>query len=181
MEPVAVSSKANRRFYELVVLLVGINEGYKGTARKKSKDLPNITGEASDKDLFHNFVSRLGQLCDSRPGGSTVTAFAILQHPDKVEYIFASNRRTQVELETTTGYICAVLKSLRDSSNYEDDEQRERYLSSLLRNVLIFSRERIRCYLNGLTNALRTCIGLCGTGEFVICILVSPFSNVTSI
>jgi hypothetical protein len=133
--------------------------------------MPHGTGDDSDELLFQNFVSRLGQICDSRPHGSTVTAFVVIQHPDKVEYVFGSNRRTHVELETTRGFINGILISLRQSSDCEDDEQRMKYLSKLLRDVLMFNYERIRCYLNSLTNALVACIANCETvsslnGEF---------------
>lgn len=156
-----------------------MNEGYRGTASKKSNDLPHSAGEDSDENFFHNFVSRLGQICDSRPGGSTVTAFAVLQHPDKVEYVFGSNRRKNVELETTRAYIRAVLTSLRESSYFEDDNQREEHLSNLLRDVLMFNRDRIHRYLNGLTAALEACIAICGTesssnGGFETCLLFNP-------
>ncbi len=156
-----------------------MNEGYKSTASKKSNDLPHGAGEDSDEHLFRNFVSRLGQICDSRPGGSTVTAFVVLEHPDKMEYVFGSNRRTKVELETTRAYIHTILASLRDSEHCEDDDQREEYLSNLLRDVLIFNRERIKRYLNGLTAALEACIAICGTessltGQFETCLLFNP-------
>jgi hypothetical protein len=178
-EPIDVSPKTTRRFYETVVLLLALNEGYRGTASKKNNDLPHGTGEDSDEHLFRNFVSRLGQICDSRPGGSTVTAFAVLQHSDQVEYVFGSNRRKHVELETTRAYIRAVLTSLRESSNYEDDDQREKYLSNLLRDVLTFNRERVQRYLTGLTAALQACITICvressSTGEFKTCLLFYP-------
>jgi hypothetical protein len=170
-EPVVITAKTNRRFYEVVVLLLALNEGYRGTARKKTNVMPHGTGEDSDEPLFQNFVSRLGQICDSRPGGSTVTAFVVLQHPDKVEYVFGSNRRDYVELETTRAYIRAILIRLRESLDCEDDDQHEKYLSKVLRDVLTFNRERIRCYLNGLTDALEACIAICETegsskGEF---------------
>jgi hypothetical protein len=122
--------------------------------------MPHGTGEDSDELLFQNFVSRLGQICDSRPGGTTVTAFVVLQHPDNVEYVFGSNRRKYVDLETTRAYINAILISLRKSLDCEDDEEREGYLSDLLRDILMFNRERIRCYLNGLTEALEACIAI---------------------
>jgi hypothetical protein len=162
-ESVVVSAKTTRRFYEAVVLLLALSEAYKDTASKKSNDLPHSTGEDSDEKLFHNFVSRLGQICDSRPGGSTVTAFAVLQEPENVKYVFSSNRRRTVELETTRAYIRAVLTSLRGCSDCEDDDQREEYLSNLLRDVLTFNRERIHRYFNGLTDALEACIAICGT------------------
>ena len=125
------------------------------------------TGEDSDELLFQNFACRLGQICDSRPHGSTVTAFVVLQHPDKVEYVFGSNRRTQVELETTRGYINGILISLRQSSDCENDEKRTNYLSKLLRDVLMFNCERIRCYLKSLTDALVACIANCETASSV--------------
>jgi hypothetical protein len=173
-ELVVVPTKTTRRFYEVVVLLLALNKHYKGFAIKKGDDLPHSGGEGSDEDLFRNFVSRLGQICDSRPGGSTVTAFTILQHPDKIEYVFGSNRRTEVELETTKAYIRAVINSLRASSYSEDDQQREDCLSTLLRDILIFNRLRVQSYLNGLTTDLEACIAICGgessfIGKFRTC------------
>ena len=51
----------------------------------RSEDLPRVNpGEDNDETLLRNFVSRLAQICDSSPGGTTVTAFAALQNPDKV-------------------------------------------------------------------------------------------------
>ena len=168
-----------RQFYKVVVLLLALNEGYKGTASRKSNDLPHSSAEGSDEDLFHNFVSRLGQICDSRPGGFTVTAFAVLQHPDRVEYAFGSNRRQPVELESTRAYIHAILTGLRKSSKCEDDDERERYLGDLLRDVLMFNRERVKRYLNGLTATLKFCIKICGeesstAGELNTCLLFHP-------
>ena len=141
--------------------------------------MPHASGEDSDENLFHNFVSRLGQICDSRPGGFTVTAFTVLQHPDKVEYVFGSNRRKPVELESTRAYIHAILTSLRKSPNCEDDDEREEYLDDLLRDVLMFNRERVKRYLNGLTASLELCVTICGeesssTGELDTCLLFHP-------
>lgn len=90
-----------------------------------------------------------------------------------------------MELETTRAYIHAVLTSLRECSDCEDDDQREEYLSNLLRDVLTFNRERIHRYFNGLTDALEACIAICGTessstGEFETCTLSkSPLLTTT--
>jgi hypothetical protein len=146
-----------------------LNKGYSGTTSKKSNDQPYSLEESSDAQLFHNFVSRLGQICDSRPRGATVTAFAVLQHPDKVEYVFGSNRRTTVELETTRAYVGAILSSLRESSDCEDDDRREECLRNVLRDVLTFNRERIKRYLNGLSDALEACIAICGIESSSAC------------
>lgn len=84
-----------------------------------------------------------------------------------------------MELETTRAYIRAILISLRLSSDCEDDDEREEYLSNLLRDILVFNRERIRCYLNGLTSALEACIAIYETenssnGEFETYPLFNP-------
>ena len=176
-EPVVVSARTIRRFYEVVIFLLALNQGYKGSAGKKSIDLPHGEGETSDEQSFHNFVSRLGQICDTRPGGYTVTAFVVLQHPDKVEYVFGSNRRKSVELETTKAYIRHILTTLRKSSDCEDDDRRDVCVSDLLRDVLTFNRERIQVYLKGLTGDFEACLAVYGTeisstGKFGLAILV---------
>ena len=84
-----------------------------------------------------------------------------------------------MELETTRAYIRAILTSLRESAYCEDDDQREEYLSNFLRDVLMFNRDRIRRYLNGLTTALEACIAIreaesSSTGEFETCHLFYP-------
>jgi hypothetical protein len=84
-----------------------------------------------------------------------------------------------VELETTRAYIGAIITSLKESSHCDDDDQREEYLSNVLRDVLIFNRQRIQRYLNGLTDALESCTEICGresssAGEFETCPLFDP-------
>lgn len=154
------NSKANRRFYEIVVLLLALNNAYKDHANRRTIDLTRGT-EQEPEEMFRNFVSKLGQICDARPKGFTVTAFVVLQFPDKVQYVFGSNQRPTVELEIVKGYICSILSSLRDMSMGEDDEERETFLAPLLRDILMFNRERIKSYINQLVRALETCIGIC--------------------
>ena len=55
-----------------VIALDALNQAFKSNVRKMSTDLPDV-GQLLEVDLFHNFVCRLGQICDSRKGGSTVT------------------------------------------------------------------------------------------------------------
>ena len=157
---VAVSSKTNRRFYEVIVLLLALNQAHGNNGNAKAVD-PLPGSDLEPVDLFHSFVSKLSQICDPRPGGFTVTAFTVLQLSDKVQYVFGSNQRTSVELETVRAYVSAILRSLKNLSTDEDDEQRDAFLSRLLRDVLSFNRERIKRHIDKLVKALEACITLC--------------------
>lgn len=158
----AVSPKANRRFYELIVLLQALNKAYKDSANRKAVDLARGTEQEPD-EMFRNFVSKLSQICDARPGGFTVTSFAVLQFPDKVQYVFGSNQRSTVELETVKAYISSILSSLRDISTSGENEEGEAFLAPLLRDILIFNHGRIKNYISKLVRALETCIAICGS------------------
>ncbi|KAL8296114.1 hypothetical protein RB601_003646 [Gaeumannomyces tritici] len=155
-----VTFKPDRRLWAFIVLLLALNKAYKDAVGEKQTDLHHGSELDTPEQLFHNFVSRLGQICDSRPGGFTVTAFAVAQRPDsKVEYVFGSNTRSPIEGGCVKGYISSILESLRDAS--ESVDQRGEFVSGLLREVLTFNRDRVKCYLNGLTNALKTCLDVC--------------------
>lgn len=112
--------------------------------------------------LFRSFVSKLSLICDSRRHGYTVTACTVLQRPDDVLYVFASNRRTSpVELEMVQGYIHAVLRCLGTLSETGDKKQRALVLDDILKQILIFNRDRVSNYLARLKSCLEICIELC--------------------
>ncbi len=141
--------------------MLALNRAHIYASGEKGNDLPHDL-EQPQEQLFLNFLCRLGQICDSRPGGHTVTAFTVLQRTDKVEYVFASNKRTLPELESVKGYVGSILKSLRYISECDDDDQLQEFLSSLLRDILAFNRDRVKRYLIGMKAALGTCIEICG-------------------
>lgn len=151
-----------RRFYEPIVLLQALNEANKNKTIKKADEVAR-TSDLDSEELFRNFVSKLAQICDWRPKGFTVTAFVVLQYPDRIQYVFGSNQRKPAELEAVQGYITSILRWLREKSS-EDDNERETALAQLLRDILIFNRERIRVYLKGLIAALESCIAICQNG-----------------
>lgn len=39
----------------------------------------------SPEEVFKNFVNKLCQICDNKPGGNAVTAISVLQYPDRVQ------------------------------------------------------------------------------------------------
>ncbi|KAK3934142.1 hypothetical protein QBC46DRAFT_359230 [Diplogelasinospora grovesii] len=156
---VPVTPKAVRRFREPVIFLVALNLNHKRNL-KRNNDAPRSLESETD-EVFHNFVCKLGQICDWRPGGDTVTSFAVQQHPDKVEYVFGCNYRRPIPLRTVHGFITSILETLRDVREIENEEQQDVFESSLLRDILEHSRSRVKCYLNGLAASTEACIDLC--------------------
>jgi hypothetical protein len=143
-----------------VVLLLALNRTYQRNGNRKATDAP-LNPSLQPEEIFHAFMDKLGQVCDSRPGGFTFTAFTVLQLPEGPQYVFASNRRGPVELETTKAYTYALLKSVGEMADAGDDDQDKIFESTILRDILAFCRDRVRCYLNSFADALNTCIERC--------------------
>src|SRR4051812_41755011 len=102
--PIPVRSKLANRFYEPIILLVGLNMSWTDHLNSKAPDLLSDKAQ-SPKDAFQCFVNKLGQLCDSERHGKTVTAFVVLKFPDSIQYRFASNQREEEDLIHTKSFI----------------------------------------------------------------------------
>lgn len=63
---------------------------------------PEVTTPRSRKQTYYCFVHQLVRICDSRRGGATVTAFAVLQ-PGSVQYRFGCNERNAAALKKGEG------------------------------------------------------------------------------
>ena len=138
-----------------------MNQVFRGNARSKAREV-SYDATLDPEEIFHGLLCKLGQICDNRLGGSTVTAFTALHLPNGVQYVFASNRRRKAELDTTKAFIYSVLKSLGDAP-LKTQEQQDTLYSDTLKDVLVFNLPRIQVYLGGLANSLNTCIGICET------------------
>lgn len=106
-------------------------------------------------------MNKLAQICDFKPGGTTVTAFVVLQRPGGIHYVFGSNQRRTFELNTVRTYIGDILQMLADAPRGEDGTERNRFVKELLRNILCYNLARITRYRNGLLGALEPCISIC--------------------
>lgn len=122
----------------------------------KALDLSSY-GSKCPENTFHCFVNKISQLCDSRPGGDTVTAFAVLDFPDCIQYRFGSNRRAVDELCQARHFIAWVLGTLRDARKH----QPQKLQSLLLRESLTFNKTRVKVYLNSLRKHSITCAREC--------------------
>lgn len=152
-------SKLSRRFYEPIILEKALIEiCLENVERTPSQTLEaTVDARTSSEEAFRCFVNKLGQLCDSRRKGATVTAFTILQLPEKVQYRFASNKRTDEELEKTIEYVTDILNIL---ANY-NESQNDLTESKILWKAMSFVKHRARTYFTLLVSALDNGIRAC--------------------
>lgn len=146
------------RFYEpLVLLLAATNSCMHNLAPKVLEPSPDRFYQSLDQ-LFHNFMNKLAQICDARPRGSTVTAVVALSYPDGVQYRFASNQRTQEELEHMKLYVTEVLHNLRDWTDDGTEESERLVNRRVLRRVIAFTRPRLEGYVKAVATFSAQCL-----------------------
>lgn len=162
VEPIPLKSRVIHKFYEPVVLLVALNHATSETAAPNILDAP--VNHDDPKQVFHTFVYKLAHVCDSAKGGSSVTSFVVLQdgrNEDIVHYWFASNQRTQQELETTATFVRTLLRKVGQTP--ENPSQQSSVPEDLLWDVLRFNCPRISYYLRELKSQVTKCLDICST------------------
>ncbi|KAL2259065.1 hypothetical protein VTK26DRAFT_7391 [Humicola hyalothermophila] len=158
--PIPLSSSLSWRLYETLIFLCCLTSALRSRNRTKAPDLEGMT-DMEPREAFRCFVNKLAQVCDNQRGGNTVTAFAILQ-PGRIEYRFASNRRTNEELHQTSRYVEDLLTTLGNASPqvFQDATQRLALFSEIMGKVLAFNRPRLRFYLSALCENVELCINV---------------------
>lgn len=77
--------KLQRRFYEPLVLLLALTQAcMHNHAPRVPESLTEVLPHSPD-ELFKDFVNKLCQICDNKPGGNAVTAISVLESPDRVQ------------------------------------------------------------------------------------------------
>ncbi|TDZ14250.1 hypothetical protein Cob_v012763 [Colletotrichum orbiculare MAFF 240422] len=155
--------KRLNRLNEAVVLLASLIEVQFSNGETKAPNDNSEPGENPNK-VLECFINKLAQVCDNRQGGDTVTSLAILELPDKVMYIFASNRRSAAEGEKVREFIFKLLfyvSEMAAKSPPVEDDDRSKFFGTLLRNILNFNYERIGAYAKGIGKRLVQCLRDC--------------------
>ena len=148
-------SLANR-FYGPIILLSALNSACIDSRPIKFPDLSS-QAEQSPENAFHDFVNKLCQLCDIERGGKTVTALAVLEYPDRIQYRFTSNQRDRDELDCTQAFIETILSTLGNA----EAENFQALTSSILRVSFSFTRPRVKVYMNALKKEVASCMRKC--------------------
>jgi len=156
-QPPGLRGRALTCFYEPILLLSALNKACAPQPQSQAPG-PSLGASQSLESLFHDFVNKISQICDSeRHYGSTVTSFAVLAHAGdgSVEYRFASNRRTDDQLKKTKTFVTQVLTTVRQSKK---DASGKKSSSRVLRQILLFARDRVTAYLISLKDKCEPCI-----------------------
>ena len=150
--PAAIRSGLRHRFYHAVVFLFAVTRACETNRQPVPHALSWHRSNAFDI-TFKDFVNRLCQFCDVKPGGDSVTAFAVLDLQDRIQYRFASNRRNSKQLLKAREFVIDLLKTLQDATVADAGVG-----IRLLSKVLGFCRVKVQNYLRGLIKASNTCM-----------------------
>ncbi|KAK7931826.1 hypothetical protein PG985_002538 [Apiospora marii] len=155
VDEVRPNSNKLGKFYEPLFLLEALNVSARDDA---------IAGIPED---YASFVYKLAHVCDSKKGGATVTSFMVLRGDngaDSVHYWFASNQRSQSELQETKTYAERLLRKVAQlsvSSQRQSPTQRRSPHDVLLQDVLQFNTPRLATYLKNLHLRIQECLQRC--------------------
>jgi hypothetical protein len=159
-DAIPLDASRRKRLYEAIVLLHCLIAAFvKGQSIEATES--EATPPRSRKQTYFCFVNKLAQICDSRRGGKTVTAFAVLQS-GSVEYRFGCNDVNASRLASVRQYITGLLNMLGQAS--ADDikqalaDPHTPLFSQLLREIVQFNRPRIERYVAVLAGSLEICI-----------------------
>lgn len=151
-------SKLRMRFYEPLVLLVAATQACLHNLAPRVPDPVPDRWSQTQEQLFHDFMNKLAQICDTRPKGATVTAVVALSLPDRVQYRFASNQRSEDELVHMKAFVIDVLHTLRDWN----EESSLLVKAKILQKVVVFTRPRLEGYIKAVANYSRECLNTTG-------------------
>ena len=161
--PVRLGKRVDNRFYEPIVLFLALSTACEQQRPARAPDSsPDVI--QSPESLFHNFVNKISQICDSEKYGTTVTSFVVLKcagdHP--IEYRFASNQRSGTQLEESKTFITLVLNTVRQSKK---DSPGHSSRTDVLRQILLYNKERVSAYLTSMGEHCESCISGVGRSE----------------
>jgi len=155
-EVVPVTSKLANRFYEPLIITLGLNAAYSLNQSPQNPDVQSDKAQSAEYD-FHRFVDKLAQLCQTEPGGDSVTAFVVLNPPEGIQYRFACNQRKKDDLIQVKTYISSILTKLGTVSTDTLTEM----ISPILRQSLSFTRSKVQAYVRMLVEQTVDCIKAC--------------------
>ncbi|KAL7818015.1 hypothetical protein V8C44DRAFT_319870 [Trichoderma aethiopicum] len=159
-EPTPLPSRVVFKFFEPVILLVALTDAVRNTATPRPPE-PE-TNVQDPTQLFCAFVNKLGHVCDREKGGDTVTSFVVLQseaEPQRAHYVFAVNRQTIGQLQSTATYVRTLLRKVGQAPEGRANQHDARH--SLLYHVLLFNRPRVSFYLRELRTQTVSCLEVC--------------------
>jgi hypothetical protein len=146
-----------RRFYPTLLLLVCLTSM---CPRRRLGEDPEFDALTGLEPLFRAFVSKIAFLCCTEIGGGAVSACAVLQFPDCIQYVIGFNQQNstrRAKIQSGLASILRLFAALPPGDSVEREELRIRALQASLE----LCEGRVKGYLKSLKVHLQECIEAC--------------------
>ncbi|KAI3571235.1 hypothetical protein IWW34DRAFT_710041 [Fusarium oxysporum f. sp. albedinis] len=146
-----------RRFYPPLLLLICLSSM---CPRRRLGEDPEFEALTGLEPLFRAFVSKIAFLCCTEIGGGAVSACAVLQLPDCIQYVIGFNQQNPTRRAKIQSSLASIL-CLFASVPHRDGAEREELRIQALRASLELCKGRVKGYLKSLKVHLQECIEAC--------------------
>lgn len=128
--------------------------------KRRSQDEAARRDEYEPEQIFQHFVNRLALICHVEPNGDSVSSCVVMQEPDKVVYLIASNHMPDGQMARIAQALEKILSMVPTEEEPTDDDYAE-IRGAMLREILALSWCRVYHYLKVFTKELGACIAYC--------------------
>lgn len=146
-----------RRFYPALLLLICLTSM---CPRRRLGEDPEFDALTGLEPLFRAFVSKIAFLCCTEVGGEAISACAVLQLPDCIQYVIGFNQQNltrRTKIQSGLASILSLFAALPPGDSVEREELRIQALQASLE----LCQGRVKGYLKSLEVHLQECIQAC--------------------
>ncbi|SPJ79470.1 uncharacterized protein FTOL_07861 [Fusarium torulosum] len=128
--------------------------------RRRLGEDPEFDALTGLEPLFRAFVSKIAFLCCTEVGGEAISACAVLQLPDCIQYVIGFNQQNltrRTKIQSGLASILSLFAALPPGDSVEREELRIQALQASLE----LCQGRVKGYLKSLEVHLQECIQAC--------------------
>ncbi|KAH7175093.1 uncharacterized protein B0J16DRAFT_405133, partial [Fusarium flagelliforme] len=168
-----------KRFYPPLLLLIALTSFCPRRRPGEDPEFDTLTGL---EPLFRAFVSKIAFLCCTEVGGAAISACAVLQLPDCVQYVIGFNEQGPARCEEIQASITSILHMFSVVPPPHSPEREGLRIQALYASLEL-CKKRVNGYMRSLKVHLQECIEACereSTQEVnrsMICDLITSLSN----
>ncbi|CZR35802.1 uncharacterized protein FPRO_00075 [Fusarium proliferatum ET1] len=155
--PVALEPGVVKRFYPPLLLLIVLTSM---CPRRRLGEDPEFDALTGLEPLFRAFVSKIAYLCCTEVGSGAISACAVLQLPDCVQYVIGFNHQSSERHEAIQASIASILRMF-SAAPPEHSAERENLRIQALHASLELCKSRVNGYLRSLKVHLQACTEAC--------------------
>ncbi|CAG7556518.1 unnamed protein product [Fusarium equiseti] len=146
-----------KRFYPPLLLLIALTSLCPRRRPGEDPEFDTLTGL---EPLFRAFVSKIAFLCCTEVGGAAISACAVLQLPDCVQYVIGINEQGPARCEDIQASITSILHMFSVVPPPHSPEREGLRIRALYASLEL-CKKRVNGYMRSLKVHLRECIESC--------------------